>query len=152
MPENELGPCQLWQGQIFQVTGYGKAAAAQRRVSGEIMAHRHVWAMRHGPIPEGKRICHHCDVRPCVNPDHLFVGTHADNMKDMAAKGRHPSTLYPELRKGPKLTPEQIREIRSRFIPAVHIRSNAWDLAAEFGVSKQAIINAATGVTWANVD
>jgi len=54
----------------------------------EIHAHRASYTMHIGPIPAGMHVLHKCDVRQCVNPDHLFLGTQVDNMKDMAAKGR----------------------------------------------------------------
>lgn len=52
------------------------------------MAHRVAWTIVNGDIPDGLNVCHHCDVRDCVRPDHLFVGTQADNIHDMWAKGR----------------------------------------------------------------
>jgi len=66
--------------------GYGKFA----RVHGDIVpAHRMAWELTHGPIPDGLFVLHHCDNPPCCNPYKcLFLGTHQDNMRDMASKGR----------------------------------------------------------------
>ena len=52
------------------------------------LAHRVAWEKAHGPIPKGMYVLHRCDNPPCINVEHLFLGTQAENMRDMAAKGR----------------------------------------------------------------
>jgi len=54
----------------------------------QVQAHRVAWELANGPIPAGMEVCHKCDRPPCCDPEHLFIGTHTDNMADMAAKGR----------------------------------------------------------------
>ena len=55
----------------------------------QIGTHRLAWILANGPIPDGMFVCHRCDNPPCCNPDHLFLGTAADNNRDMAGKSRH---------------------------------------------------------------
>lgn len=78
--------CHLWSG-CCDSSGYGNFSLGQRK-SGEIGAHIFAWRMTHGPVPDNSFVLHKCDVRNCVNPDHLYLGTNDDNMKDMARKNR----------------------------------------------------------------
>lgn len=97
----------MWTGHLVG-WGYG-----QVKSGGKIrMAHRVSYETHIGPIPPGMLVCHHCDRPACINPAHLFIGTHKDNVADMMAKGRD------RFRGGrrpwnAKFTPEQIRRIRA---------------------------------------
>ena len=79
------GGCWLWAGSIGSY-GYGRIERDGRQTG----AHRRAWEVFRGPIPKGLILCHKCDVRACVNPDHIFLGTNKDNTADMWRKGRHP--------------------------------------------------------------
>lgn len=75
--------CWLWQG---ATTGAGYGGF---NIKGDLIgAHRVAYELTFGPIPDGLLVCHTCDVRHCVNPAHLFLGTHTDNMQDCKTKGR----------------------------------------------------------------
>lgn len=79
------GNCLYWTRGVCGL-GYGRAG----RIAGEVRAHRISWVLwNKSQIPDGMHILHSCDNRACVNPEHLSVGTHTDNMRDMMAKGRH---------------------------------------------------------------
>lgn len=95
------------------------------------VAHVIVWTEERGPVPDNLFLLHTCDNRLCVNPDHLFLGTHEENMADMKAKGR--ASRHGCVTGGiPKLTEDDVREIRRRR----ELGESQGSLARQFGVSK----------------
>ncbi len=91
-PEPLTG-CHLWHG-----ANHGHGYGCLRYQGRHQQAHRLAWAARNGPIPKGMVICHRCNVRRCVNPDHLVLGTRADNNADTkAARTRRPGPIRPSI-------------------------------------------------------
>lgn len=129
--------CLEWQKFCHPTRGYGQMGRGPRG-EGLIETHRAAWVVTHGPIPDGLFVLHRCDNPPCCDPGHLFLGTNADNSSDKVAKGRQASGFsLPQTR----LSNEQVKEIRRRYEPRFGPpkrggrRSNARELAKEFGVS-----------------
>lgn len=77
------GACWVWKGALTR-DGYGQVMYHGRGRG----AHRLAWELTNGPVPDGKYVLHHCDNPPCINPEHLWVGTQKDNMLDCATKDR----------------------------------------------------------------
>lgn len=85
-----LEECWLWLASKSGGSGawYGHFSFVHRRRQRFVGAHRVAWILTHGPIPGGQHVLHACDVPSCCNPSHLFLGTHTDNVRDAANKGR----------------------------------------------------------------
>lgn len=134
--------CIEWTGSITE-GGYGHLWVNDRLE----LAHRLAFALVSGPIPEGGDVrgmcvCHRCDNRLCVNPDHLFLGTHAENMRDMDGKGRRAPTNGQRNGRA-KLTAEQVKEIRS-----LKGAMSQAAIGARFGVSKTLVRRIHQGKAW----
>ncbi len=123
--------------------GYGKVQIKRAGHVVAIAAHRISYELMIGQIPAGLCVCHHCDNPACVRPDHLFLGTQMDNMKDMQAKGRS-SGAVGELNPHAKLNADSVRAIRLRLANGEGRES----LAREFGVKNWAIRRIELGRTW----
>lgn len=109
-----------------------------------ISAHRYSWELTNGPIVDDSYVLHKCDVKQCVNPSHLFLGTPYDNAVDMVHKGR---------KAGQRLTVDKIKEIKARIVKPVkgQNRSNYGELAKEFGMPYAVIATIAVGSRWKHV-
>jgi hypothetical protein len=142
--------CWEWTGCRFP-NGYGQLRVAGKSVG----AHRLSWEMHHGPIPSGAQVLHRCDNKPCIRPDHLFLGSHTDNMADMVAKGRGRPGLTVRPERAPrgtrngnaKLTESDVREIRQRYDMGETQRG----IAAAFGVTQGLVGHIVRGLIWRHV-
>ncbi len=129
--------CWVWIGSTNQ-DGYGLWSA-----HGEKRAHRASFVLHHGVIPKGMHVLHTCDNPGCVNPDHLRLGTHQDNMADLRKKGRAYGAAG-ETNKAAKLTERQAIQIMSDS-------RSCGVIATEYGVSSATIDNIRNGKTWAHI-
>ena len=120
--------------------GHGVIGAG-RRGEGVVRVHRVSWEHHNGPIPDGLSVLHQCDNPPCWNPDHLFLGTQLDNMRDMSRKGRFS-------RPAAKLTLRQV--VRLREMKASGSWTNA-ELSKKFGVGKRQVQKIANGDQWKSI-
>lgn len=140
--QRHVGPagptgCTLWTG-VQNGQGYGRMGVSSTK---KAMAHRVAWELVNGPVPDGMKVLHRCDVKLCVNPDHLFLGTQLDNMRDMAKKNR--SNLG-ERCPSHKLTADQVAAIRIAYVAG----AKKSDLARQYGVAGPTIGGCITGKTW----
>ena len=120
--------------------GYGNFKVKGKTVS----AHRFSYELHTGEIPQGLFVLHKCDNPSCVNPDHLFLGTHQDNMNDMVNKDR---SDHGEKVNTAKLSEMKVREIVKRFKDGLR---NV-DIAREYGVTRQNVRSIRLGRTWKRV-
>jgi hypothetical protein len=144
-PIPEAG-CWLWAG-FIEKGGYG-LFRFDSRLSHRSRAHRVSWELFRGPIPASLSVLHHCDVRCCVNPYHLFVGTHADNTHDAMKKGRMKWLGAPgEVNSHAKVTTTSVLAIRA----ASETGKTSKELAKKFGIAPNTVRDIATKRTWKHV-
>lgn len=125
--------------------GYGKFNKRANAFGLSSYAHRTSWIIHYGPIPEGLQVCHKCDNRGCVNPNHLFLGTPQENSTDASRKGRLYGWDRPrgEASGRHKLTQDQVDHIKSSSEPTK-------ELAQFYGVSRSCISRVRRGAGWLN--
>lgn len=123
--------------------GYGKIGTGVGKSTD--YAHRVSWSLFRGPIPPGAVICHSCDRPACVNPNHLILGSQADNVHDCIEKGRF---IRGEAVGGAKLTADAVREIRAAYAAGL---GDAQTLARAYGVTRRNIAAILERRSWAHV-
>jgi hypothetical protein len=134
------GGCWIWVG-AYQTTGYGRWTTQRAK---HRYAHRVAYEMYRGPIPDGLCVLHNCpggDNPACVNPEHMFLGTRAENQADMAHKGR---SIRGEKRPNAKLTAADVMEVRAGLANGTPSR----ELAARFGVTRGTINDVGRRYSW----
>lgn len=136
--------CHFWIGALGRKNGYGCFKIREkgnRKNCKQYKAHRLIYEFTKGKIGN-KHVLHKCDNPCCVNPDHLFLGTHQDNMQDMTKKGR---TCHGSKHKNAKLTPDQVLEIRKLYAEGGHTTRS---LGIKYNVDGKHIHNIVTGKKW----
>ena len=134
--------CWIWQGFTLG-DGYGGLIVDGKKV----YAHRLSFDLHKGTIPPGMYVLHKCDVRKCVNPDHLFLGSHADNMRDKAKKGRVVK-LFGERSGRAKLTESDVLQIRKAYAAGGVTQQ---ELADQYGVTKALVGQVVRRVVWPHI-
>lgn len=103
--------CWLWRGNVLDIRNPKKHYGSIEWKGKRLFTHRLAWQITHGEIPTGFQVLHFCDTPRCVNPFHLFLGTHKENLEDCTRKGRR-SRLVGDRHPMVKLNESQVREIR----------------------------------------
>jgi hypothetical protein len=144
------GPDECWEWNGVKRSGYGRFVLEWRKGNDRdiISAHRYSYILAHGAIPEGLIICHKCNTRSCVNPNHIYAGTYSDNQQDSIRAGTFPPR-YGKYNGISKLTDDLVREAREIYARGgIGFRR----LSKRYDVSKAAIRNAVMGKTWRHVE
>lgn len=152
--------CWLWRGTL--TNGYGRVYSNKLRRP--VFAHRASWELKNGSIPQGMWVLHKCDTPSCVRPDHLFLGTAADNVEDMHNKKRAWAQVYPELARangrihlrhlkknfGERSSNSKLTEVEARSIVREHWLDgkNFSSLAKKYDVSSTAVSCIIKGKSW----
>jgi len=134
--------CWNWTG-LCMKAGYGEIW----RHGTMVYTHRLSYEFHYGPISPGNLVCHKCDNRPCVNPDHLFLGSYRDNAQDMLAKGRG-NPRRGEMANHAKLSASQVIEIREAYLSG---KNTQVELAKIFGIHKRNIWMIISRKVWKHI-
>lgn len=143
---DETVGCWVWQ-RAFNSVGYPMLAKPKY---GSRLAHRAFYQHRYGVIDPSLHVCHHCDRPACVNPEHLFVGTARDNMKDMVTKGRqakHKPNLQGSKNHQSILTESDVVEIRELYRQGL----KQTEIAPRYGVTNHCICLVVNRKSWTHV-
>lgn len=128
-------------------SGYGYFRFNQRT----LLAHRASFIIYNGEITGGLHVLHKCDNPSCVNPEHLFLGTHSDNMNDMASKGRcvfQNNIMVGESHVSSKLCSGDVIEIKRLILSGSF---SGYEIARKFSVSRKLIYNIQKGIAWKHI-
>lgn len=142
-----IGDCWVWKGKSYTPDGrYGKIGVGTKEKGNKksLLVHRVAYEVFKGPIPVGLSVCHTCDVTLCIRPDHLFTGTHNENMQDAVDKGRIP--------KGVDAHPAKLNDAKVRTIRQLVSEGYTYVfLAKMYGVNRNTIKYAVIRRTWKHV-
>lgn len=130
-----VGDCWVWRGAISKTSGYGVAGPRAQS------AHRYMWILTHGEPAAGLMVMHKCDVRACINPAHLVLGTQQDNMDDMVAKRRSSQGATHHKAKMTESDASLIKYL-------VECGVSQAKLAKLYGVTRQAVWRLMAGLSW----
>ena len=136
-------PNECWEWKFGLRSGYGRIVINRVGVS----THRLSWELHHGrSIPDGLHILHHCDNKRCVNPDHLYAGTKADNGRDASERGRMKAFIGSS-NPATSLTERTVRKIRMELFRGLSIKRTA----AMFGVGATTVAHIRARRTWRHI-
>lgn len=137
---DDLTGCWTYTG-YKNAAGYGMYSLRENKTKRQVLVHRYIYEHHFGPIPDGMFVLHGCDNRACCNPDHLRIGTPAENSADAMRRSRIPKGTECNLS---VLTPEEVIDIRSQYDAGEPIMA----IARAFGVSRWAIYQIGRRATW----
>lgn len=146
---DKTGSCWIWLASVDKA-GYGNIGKCRfSTILSERSAHRVSYYLTFGEIPHGSHILHTCDNPPCVNPYHLFLGTHQDNMMDMRKKGRmsNPPTYIGSRHPMAVLKESDVLKIRELYSRGMRIK----EIAEIYGVHRSSISLIVNRRTWLHI-